>query len=172
MRELSDLSTSSGSNLDLEIIAHGRSEEKMKESLTMTKGITLATCDLGRDDDLKELLSDLQPDAALWCAAGFTDSPSTSPVGKVVAALKLKFFPTQSIDITALETLGEYFSRKEKLPPPQKVVESSEDSKEDVPSSTRTKEALDLGVRVVMCSSAGVTRPTWDEEKKEKFKGR
>lgn len=78
---------------------------------------------------------------AIWCATGFTDR--SSRFDKVVGLLRLKFNPQSTLDIQALRTLGEIFRDKPRTGLPQ----------------------------IVACSSAGVTRPQWDDAKKERFPG-
>jgi hypothetical protein len=97
---------------------------------------------------LENTLSSCSPNSlykssAIWCAAGFSDA--SSPISKVVGALKLKFSPAAVIDIKALGQVGSQMSTKEGVVPG--------------------------GPTVVMCSSAGVTRPTWSAEKKLRLVG-
>ena len=94
-----------------------------------------------KDSDIEELCKDI--DTMIWCATGFTDQSSI--VNKLVGLLRLKFAPQSTIDIEAVATIGEILKAKGSLP-------------------KKTP-------RIIMCSSAGVTRPSWSEEKKERYIG-
>lgn len=78
-------------------------------------------------------------DAAIWCATGFSDA--TSNVNKVLGLLRLKFSPATVVDVSALSELGGMM---------------------DASGAGLVPD----GPTVVVCSSAGVTRPTWSDEKK------
>ena len=90
---------------------------------------------------LKELCSDC--DAIIWCATGFSSAEKSSPWDKLTGLFRLKFFPDSIIDIAAIKEFGAIFAAKEKDGLPQ----------------------------IIMCSSAGVSRPSWDESKKLKYVG-
>lgn len=141
----------------IQVKALVRDEKKARSIFAdpkIAKNVDFITADLTKvsSAQLTKQLTDNSIDHVLWCAAGFTDSPNTSNLGKIVNAFKLKFFPQQSIDITALETIGNYFASKK-------------DKK-----SAKGDAAVPVS-DVIMCSSAGVTRPIWDEEKKAKYIG-
>ena len=85
-------------------------------------------------------------DAAVWCATGFSDAPQSSFFNKIKKFLGLALFPKQSIDLIAVPRLAEIFLSKTSIAGP----------------------ALP---KVVMLSSAGVTRPSWEKEKKKVFAG-
>jgi hypothetical protein len=129
----------------IKITALVRDLEKAS-TLPQDSALQLVQCDLSNANQLRDVLKK-QPelDAALWTAAGFTDNPSNGALQKVIGALKLKFFPKDVIDISALSIVGKHFSSQQQQQP-------------QLPS-------------VVMCSSAGVTRPTWSQDKKDKFAG-
>jgi len=61
-----------------------------------------------------------------------------------MGAFKLKFTPQESVDIAAMRAMGQCFK--------------------DRPSPLG-------GPSIVMCSSAGVTRPSWPEDKKTRYPG-
>jgi hypothetical protein len=85
-------------------------------------------------------------DAAIWCATGFSDAP-TSPFDQVKKLLGLALEPKKSIDSVGIPALANAFTRK------------TDDS-----GSNRFP-------KVIMLSSAGVTRPSWSDEKKQMFPG-
>lgn len=99
--------------------------------------------DISNSQQLKEYSQDC--DASIWCATGFSDSESASAVNKIIGALKLKFFPQRTIDIESLQQLGSLMADRPGVVPG--------------------------GPTVVLCSSAGVTRPTWDADKKRRLVG-
>ncbi len=94
-----------------------------------------------KESDIKDLCKDI--DTMVWCATGFTDQSST--VNKLVGLLRLKFAPQSTIDIQAVSTIGEILKLKGPLPK--------------------------RSPRIIMCSSAGVTRPSWSKEKKDRYVG-
>lgn len=90
---------------------------------------------------LREICSDC--DSIIWCATGFSSAEKSSPWDRLTGLARLKFFPDSIIDIAAIKEFGKIFSAKEKDGLPQ----------------------------IIMCSSAGVSRPSWDDSKKKKFIG-
>ena len=83
-------------------------------------------------------------DAAIWCATGFSDAPGDSIVDKLKKLMGIAIAPKQSVDAVGVPALAKSFS--------------------SAPNKTKCP-------KVVMLSSAGVTRPSWDEKKKEMFPG-
>ena len=118
-----------------------RSLSKAKEILPSDPRVESVEGNLERNSEIQSYCTGA--DSAIWCAAGFSDA--SSPISKVVGALKLKFSPAAVIDIKALGQVGSQMSTKEGVVPG--------------------------GPTVVMCSSAGVTRPTWSAEKKLRLVG-
>lgn len=96
---------------------------------------------LESEKQLTEYCTDV--DGAVWCATGFSDA--TSNVNKLLGLLKLKFSPASVIDIKALKRVGELLNDRQGLVP--------------------------NGPTIVVCSSAGVTRPSWSQEKKLRLVG-
>ena len=103
--------------------------------------LEIVKCDLSQPSDVESACKD--GDALIWCATGFSDSSSL--INKALAIFKLKFTPQQSIDIATLGQIGDIFAKKPKN--------------------------ADGSPQVVICSSAGVTRPSWSDEKKKKYEG-
>lgn len=104
--------------------------------------LEIVKCDLGNMDDLRKAC--VESTATVWCATGFSDSSSI--LDKLAALFKLKVTPKQTIDIAALATIG------------------------DAMKSDGATSGLG-GPRVVMCSSAAVTRPSWSDAKKQRYVG-
>ena len=92
-------------------------------------------------------------DAAIWCATGFSDAPGTSVFDKIKKLFGIAFAPKQSIDSIGVPALARAFLK-------------SNDMKTDKEDETGNPLP-----KVVMLSSAGVTRPSWDDEKKTLFPG-
>ena len=80
-------------------------------------------------------------DAMIWCASGSFTAPNVW--SNILEKIR---GPNKPIDITALEEFGRILAGK-------------------------TGGICSNGPRVVMCSSAGVTRPTWSDDKKQKLIG-
>lgn len=105
--------------------------------------LQVVQCDLGNK---KNVISSVEGcDAAIWCATGFSNNPSATLLDKAVGLFGV-LFPKQGIDYIGLDALGAAFN-------------NDEDKDGDVLP------------KVVMLSSAGVTRPSWDEAKKMKYEG-
>jgi uncharacterized protein YbjT (DUF2867 family) len=119
-----------------------RDLEKAKKTLPPPSDrLEIVKCDLGSNNDLKKACKDT--DSILWCATGFSEN--SSPLDKFLALFKIKFTPKQSIDVAALAQIGAIFSKK--------ITDDT------------------LIPQVIMCSSSGVTRPSWTESKKLKYPG-
>jgi NADP-dependent 3-hydroxy acid dehydrogenase YdfG len=117
----------------------------MFSSLSNKDNLTIYPCDLGSDQAVAKALKGC--DAAIWCATGFSDSPGASFLEKLKKIFGLALAPKQSIDIVGI----------------QAVSKSLMDS-----ANARDSNA---SPKVVMLSSAGVTRTKWNEEKKAYFNG-
>ena len=123
-----------------------RDSKKANDILPITNSeLEIVTCDYTNSNELSKTLTDC--DAAIWVATGFSDGP-TSPLNKFLGLFKLQFSPKTTIDIKALRDIGI-------------VMNSKKDA----------KGIISGGPSIVACSSAGVTRPTWNEQKKMKFMG-
>eukprot|EP00804_Cyclotella_cryptica_P026145 CCRYP_013036-RB/>CCRYP_013036-RB protein AED:0.05 eAED:0.05 QI:326/1/1/1/0.66/0.5/4/2043/389 len=110
--------------------------------------LSIRKTDLGSEEDVLKALSEEECEAAIWCATGFSDAPDQSIWTKLQAVLGLAVKPRETIDAVGLPALGKGLAKKGK-----RIVDG---------------KALP---RVVMLSSAGVTRPGWSEEKKEALEG-
>ena len=114
---------------------------EMLPPASQTNRLELVQGNLERDRDIEGYLAGA--DACVWAAAGFSDASSS--IGKALGLLKLKFSPASVIDIKALSKVGSVMASR--------------------------SGAVDGGPCVVLCSSAGVTRPAWSPEKKAKYVG-
>lgn len=131
------------------VIALVRNVEKANQILPVSNDkLKIVKCDLSSE---QEISSSVQgADAAIWCATGFSGGAQQpqSIWDKIKGFFGVKTEPavvTQtSIDTVGIPALAKVFGKSEK----------------------------DDGLpKVVMLSSAGVTRPSWSDEKKSKLAG-
>lgn len=129
---------------DIDVVALVRDLKKAKETLPTDEvgKLTVKVCDFSNKNELLAAVSGC--DAALWCATGFSDAPGSNIIDKLQKLFTAVFIPKQSIDAIGVPALAE-------------AMESNDESSK--------------APKVVMLSSAGVTRPSWSESKKEKFIG-
>lgn len=129
------------------VVALVRSREKAQDiwGSSAPANLKIIECDLTDARALEKALQDA--DATIWCATGFS-SQTNSWVERLQ---KLFGLATQqpSVDTVGLPLLAQA------LPPSAKSQSLSSS----------------LYPRIVMCSSAGVTRPTWPSEKKKRLVG-
>lgn len=132
------------------VVALVRDVEKAAEVFPNSpSNLEIMVCDLSDEDQISNALKDA--DAAIWCATGFSDAPAKSFVAKLQSLFGIVFAPNKSIDVVGLPAFSKALAKKE--------------------SSNHSKKADVKLPKLVMCSSAGVTRTTWSKEKKEKFAG-
>jgi uncharacterized protein YbjT (DUF2867 family) len=132
-------------NRGCSVVAMVRDEDKAKElfsELSMPKGLELVTCDLTSEAAIDSAVNGC--DAAIWCATGFSDAPGDGIVNKLKKLVGIALAPQQSIDSVGVPALAKSF--------------------QSAPKETKCP-------KVVMLSSAGVTRPAWDEARKTMFPG-
>jgi len=127
----------------ISVVAMVRTKDKAKEVFSdpFPEGLEVVACDLSKEDKIKEAVEGC--DAAIWCATGFSDAPD-SPWNKVKKLFGIALAPQQSIDVVGVPALAKCFS--------------------DSDHNTKCP-------KIVMLSSAGVTRPSWSEQKKAMFPG-
>jgi len=126
------------------VVALARDKEKANEVLPAfsTPGLSVLKCDLGSEEEILAAVKGC--DAAIWCATGFSEDSPADILSKIKSLFGGQPEAKRSIDSVALACLGKAF---------------------------RGAESEGGRPQVIMCSSAGVTRPAWANEKKEKFKG-
>ena len=131
------------------VLAMVRDEEKAKETFDPTNSLlTIRKVDLSSKEDVQSALSQNDCDAAIWAATGFSDNPDQSFFTKIAAVFGFATNAQGSIDAIGLPALGEGLANT-----PQRTLEGA-----PLP-------------KLVMLSSAGVTRPDWDEKKKSDLEG-
>jgi len=130
------------------VVAMVRDEAKAKESLPAPDGdhLKIVKCDLSSEDDIISIVNGNKCDAAVWCATGFSDNPTQSFFEKIAGVFGVALTPNKSIDAVGVPALAKAFET------------SGDRDGGDTP-------------KVIMLSSAGVTRPSWDEDKKKMFEG-
>ena len=109
--------------------------------------LEIVQCNLGDEKQIATVLKGV--DAAIWCATGFSDSSDVDWLEKLKRLFGFAFAANQSIDVVGLPAFAKFISKQN----------SSGDS-----GAARLP-------KIVMCSSAGVTRTIWSKEKKETFIG-
>lgn len=115
--------------------------------------LEIMQCDLSNEKEIAAVLKDV--DASIWCATGFSDAPTGRSVNvfqKLQRLFGMVVTPNKSIDVIGLPAFSKAMAQNNK-------------EKADTDASRLKLPKL------VMCSSAGVTRTTWSKEKKEKFAG-
>ena len=137
------------------VLALVRDTTKAQNVLDPTNELlSIRETDLVNKDDVLSAFSsndgnDVPCDAAIWCATGFSDAPDQSIVAKLKAVFGLATNKQGTIDAVGLPALGEALSKS---------------------GSKSATDGQELP-KIVMLSSAGVTRPDWDDEKKLALEG-
>jgi len=137
------------------VLALVRDTDKAKNTLDPTNELlTIRKTDLGSKDDVIAAVQEGDGvDCALWCATGFSDAPDQSIFTKIKSILGFAVNSKGSIDAVGLPALGEALSKS-----PKRTLTTNSDKSSPLP-------------KVVMLSSAGVTRPDWSDEKKLALEG-
>ena len=164
-------------NRKIPVIAMVRSMEKARETFGDMKDdddddkkdlLTIVSCDLTSPTEIASSVE--RCDAVIWCATGFSDvaPPPSSTNNKISkTAIVMKTFKR------ILGMAGSPSNEQEVEEQPKQSID-----KVGIPiiadcllKSTTTSTDSNQYPRVVMLSSAGVTRPSWDDAKKVKFAG-
>lgn len=135
------------------VLAMVRDVDKAANVLDPTNELlTIRQTDLGNKNDVINALSDggVKCDAAIWCATGFSDAPDQTILTKLKAVFGLAVNAAATIDAVGLPALGEGLANT-----PKRTIAGSGK----------------ILPKVIMLSSAGVTRPDWSEEKKLALEG-
>jgi uncharacterized protein YbjT (DUF2867 family) len=132
---------------NVQVVAMVRSLDTAAEQLvniTDKTNLSILQCDLTNDEALSNALQGC--DAAVWCATGFSDAPSTGILEKVKRLLKIVVAPKQSLDAVGVPAMANI------------LLNQAQATSSSYP-------------KLVMLSSAGVTRPSWSDAKKQKLAG-
>lgn len=117
-------------------------KENARASKEAKSRLEIVRCDVRNEKKMMKVTQGA--DAAIWCATGFSDGDSAW--AKLMGLISL--YSKKTVDIDGMETLA-------------KCIHTQRET------SGRASDTPEL----IMCSSAGVTRTTWDEEKRAKFAG-
>lgn len=138
------------------VLALVRDVDKASAAFDATNELlTIRKTDLGSEEDVVAALSEggeKKCDAAIWAATGFSDAPDQGILSKLKAVFGLATNAQGTIDAVGLPALGSGLANS-----PKRTL-SNEGSEGVLP-------------KVVMLSSAGVTRPDWSDEKKLALEG-
>lgn len=140
---VNELIQESNVNITVRVRALVRDIDKASTVLPNSPLVDIVKCDLNNDDETIQACAN--GDAVIWCATGFSDSPNTPLYKKLIAAASLFLRPTKTIDIDGIKRIGEIFSKRAGF--------------------------VNDGPKVVLVSSAGVTRTVWSDDKKKKYEG-
>jgi uncharacterized protein YbjT (DUF2867 family) len=139
-------------NRNVQVVALVRSLDTAAEQLvnmTSDTNLDIQQCDLTNEDALTRVLDGC--DAAVWCATGFSDAPSTGILEKIKRLLKIVVAPKQSIDAAGVPAMAKVLLNQV--------------------GDGQQRATLLSYPKFVLLSSAGVTRPSWPDSKKEKLAG-
>ena len=154
----------------INVVALVRDLDKAEQVLDSSGSgsLTIKKCDHSSPGALRAAMleSDGGPcDAAIWAATGFSDAPSPERKREKFMNKLIKTFgkevppkPRQSIDAIGVKAMADAILARDQLDAAANAEGASS------PTSTGTP-------RVVMLSSAGVTRPSWSKEKQGRFEG-
>jgi uncharacterized protein YbjT (DUF2867 family) len=136
---------------DIEVVAMVRSLDRAEEVfVNMTaaekSNVDVRQCDLTNGMAVARALEGC--DAAVWCATGFSDAES-GLMERIKRLMGIALAPKQSIDAVGIPIVAKTML--------------NQDGMSGLPRQATPK--------VVMLSSAGVTRPSWETSKKEKLVG-
>lgn len=169
------------------VIALVRNDTKAQEVFpNPPSNLQMISCSFNNETQIMDLIQSMNIDAAIWCATGFatnpvtTTSPVTSSSSPPTAAVSFidqlkKIFGWQSPSSSSSSTTS---AASPVIPSDMKqqsidLIGLPAIAKSLVPRVKTTLEKdrnIELP-KMVMCSSAGVTRTIWDEEKKQKYIG-
>ena len=155
-------------NTTTAVVAMVRDLDKAQQLLSSNDKLSIVKCDLTDQVQVAEALQGV--DAAIWCATGFETTAAPAPnksglldkikqllrVAKPPAAAAPEA-PKRSIDVAGIQAIVNCFTGNE----PSSSVNGAGSS-----SSSSTQLP-----KIIMLSSAGVTRTIWDDETKQKFIG-
>lgn len=129
---------------NVKVVAMVRSLDKAKETFPDDNpNLEIVQCDLTSEKDIQNALDGC--DSSVWCATGFSDA-ETGFIERLKRLAGIALAPKQSIDSVGIPIMAKTMM-----------------SKVNGGSTEYPK--------VVMLSSAGVTRPQWDDKKKERLMG-
>jgi len=129
---------------NVSVVALVRDLEKANKLFPYANDISIVKCNLASESEIEDAVRGCN--AGIWCATGFSDAES-SIINKLKKLFDITFAARSSIDAVGVPKLALCLN-----------------SENDDSSSSKLP-------KVIMLSSAGVTRPSWSEEKKKRFSG-
>jgi hypothetical protein len=131
-------------NRNVQVLGMVRSLDRAKETFPKANSdLAIVKVDLTNEKEIEQALKGC--DAVIWCATGFSDA-DTDIFERLKRLFGIALAPKQSIDSVGIPSVAKC------------MLNQVNGSQQDTP-------------KVVMMSSAGVTRSQWDEAKKEAFRG-
>ena len=139
------------------VVALVRDLDKAQKRFSANDKLTIVKCDVTDQQQVADALQGV--DAAVWCATGFENAAAPKKLGilgKIKQLLKVEAAPVveapkKSIDVAGIQAIANCFSETSALV-------NGAGSSNTLP-------------KVIMLSSAGVTRTIWDEDMKQQFVG-
>jgi uncharacterized protein YbjT (DUF2867 family) len=129
-------------NANYTVRALTRDISKAKSMLAASDNVEIVKCDLSDASQVNRALKDCE--SCIWCASGLTQNASW--LQKIISLTTLKLTPTKTLEIEGIRLVGNAMKAK--------------------------KDSVQDGCpKLILCSSAGVTRPEWPEEKKKRLVG-
>jgi len=113
--------------------------------------LEIVQCDLTNEQEIETVLKGA--DAAIWCASGFSDNSEADILERIKRLFNLAVKPKQSIDAVGLPAFAKFLLKQQQ---------------ED---EAGKREYFGPLPKLVMLSSAGVTRGAWDTDKKARLSG-
>jgi hypothetical protein len=130
---------------NVQVVAMVRDKNKASETFpNPPSSLSVVECDLTNEKAIDSALEGC--DAVVWCATGFSNAETTL-LERLKKLIGVALAPKQSIDAVGIPFIAKSMLKS-----------SNGDAKGSLP-------------KVVMLSSAGVTRPSWSETKKEQLMG-
>lgn len=131
-----------------EVLGNLTIEFNIDDNNTSNKKLSIVPCDLTNEDAISNAVKGC--DATVWCATGFSDA-KTGLFERIKRLLGIALAPQQSIDAVGIPAVGRSMLNQ---------------------AGSGNDDGMRKGYpQVIMLSSAGVTRVSWSDEKKEKFRG-
>lgn len=131
-------------NRGVDVVAIVRNTEKAERELPCQNSkVTVVKCNLSFEQEITTAIEGC--DSVFWCATGFSDA-ETGLTDKLKSLFGIAMAPKKSIDSVGIPAIA------------NSMLKASNSETSDLP-------------QVIMCSSAGVTRTSWTEEKRSKLSG-
>jgi len=146
---------------DHNIVALVRDEEKANDLFSSLNDdderLTIQKCDLLNKKQVTSIVSSTNTNQVIWCATGFSSNPNASPLERLSLVWNAVVNKGENtIDYIGLLALANAVEDNS-------IKNGNVGGQEDGTGG--------VGPKIIMLSSAGVTRPSWSDSKKERFEG-